>query len=257
MKFKDYLEANIFGFEDGKPVHNQQPIGDDPIDQIDAETILMELVRLKLGGKIALWDWHDTVEWGKEQPGALKVEVSPLGKTRITTRRLTHNLLGERVWVCKRVIPFKDDHKYNEIELAHNVAENLILIDRELLDTPRKEYPDFGHLVVATAQNCRQYAPEIFIYQGVRKTDDNNYLIHFEYRGQGVEAPGAARCEEFCIEISFKPETGIVRSFGYEVQSPTRGHVWIPQPSEWDEKFTPSQPIDEIMQQIVASLTSY
>lgn len=261
MKFREWLiseKQDIFGFDDSSPREDAKRLVDEnPISPIDSETIMLELVKLQLNGKKPIWDWHDTVEWGRENPGAIRVEVSPLGSAKIITRRLTVNLLGERVWVCKKIIPFRDEHKNNELELAHNVSESLMLIDKELLDTPKAEFPDFHKLVALTNQGCRKYAPDIFVYEGLRKITDNHFIIHMGYRGQGVEAPGHRRCEEFNIDIHHDQQTGMIRSFGYEVSSPVGGHRWDVNPSEWNEQFAPSQPIDEIVQQIVAALTSY
>ena len=81
----------------------------------------------------------------------------------------------------------------------------------------------------------RGILPEIMIPIGIKTIKENQrYIMHFELRGHGVEAPGSARVEAFMVEMSYDPKTGMIRSFGHDVQSPTRGHTWIPQPSEWD-----------------------
>jgi hypothetical protein len=100
--------------------------------------------------------------------------------------------------------------------------------------------------------------PEIFIFSGVKEIKkDENYLIEFDLRGQGVEAPGSARVERFVIDMSYNPKTGMIKSFGHDIQSPTRGHVWYPQPSEWEELFSNGQDAKEIVETIGAALSTY
>jgi hypothetical protein len=61
----------------------------------------------------------------------------------------------------------------------------------------------------------------------------------------------------FEINMSYNPKTGLVRSFGHDVQSPMKGHVWYPQPSEWDEYFSPAQDVSEIVDSICGALSTY
>jgi hypothetical protein len=258
MKFKKWLlNEDIFGFDDVKPVSIQKPKDENPIIGVSADPILSELSKLVLGYKKPVRNWHNIVEWGTEQPGSLKVLVTPIGSTKIIVRRLTHNLLGEQVWVCKKIIPLRESYKNQEIDIALDLREYLLGYDKELLDTPAREYKNFGKLVTETAILSRRNTPVFFIYQGVRKLDEYNYIIHFDCRGQGVEAPTAKRVEEFCINVSYQPMTGMIRSWGYEVNSPTRRHVFLTMPSEWDEYFTPSQSVTEIAESIAAALSIY
>jgi hypothetical protein len=57
--------------------------------------------------------------------------------------------------------------------------------------------------------------------------------------------------------MSYNPKTGLIRSYGHDVQSKTKGHSWTPQPSEWDEYFSPAQSIKEITDCICAALSTY
>lgn len=259
MRFKNWLiTEDIFGFEDTPQVIIQKPKDENPIHNVSSDFIISELAKFNIGLKRPVRGWHSIVEWGEEQPGALKVLVSPLGSTKIIVRRLTHNLLGEKVWVCKKIIPLRESYKNQEMDIALDLRENLLTFDKELLDTADKEYKDFGKLVTEIAVLARRNTPQWFIYQGVRKEqDDNHYIIHFDVRGQGVEAPTSQRVEEFCVDVSYRPSTGMVRCFGYEVDSPTRRHLWSCRPSEWDENFTPSQPILEIASSIANALSIY
>lgn len=262
MQFKKfiYTEArDIFGFElEKKKPTNKEEDRKLPIDPINSEIIMGELARLPLGGKIPINDWSDTVEWGRGQYGAIRVEMSPLGSYKATVRRRIIDLMGEATWICKKVIPFKEDlHAKNEAILAHDVHEYLKKIDEAGVEAPMPQYDELEKLARAIAANSRHRGPEVLIFEGIKKLDHNNYLIFYGYRGHGVEAPGAHRGEQFNINVQFDPFRGLLRSWGCEVLSPTRVHRWELQPSEWDEYFSPAQPLSEIVDNIMNVFSAY
>jgi hypothetical protein len=57
--------------------------------------------------------------------------------------------------------------------------------------------------------------------------------------------------------MSYNPKSGMIRSFGNDIQSPAKGHRWYPQPSEWDEYFSSGQSESEISECIAAALSTY
>jgi hypothetical protein len=60
--------------------------------------------------------------------------------------------------------------------------------------------------------------------------------------------------EQFYIDMSYNQKTGMIRSMGVGVQSPTRQHTWTIQPSEWDEYFSNTQPEEEIIERFKSLL---
>ena len=122
------------------------------------------------------------------------------------------------------------------------------------------DYKNLENLIVQLVRKCQEPSilPKLFIFRGVRELKHNeNYIIHFECRGQGVETPGSGRLEMFSIDMSYNPKTGLIRSIGHDVQSPKKGHRWAPQPSEWDEYFSPAQDNSEIIKCICGALSTY
>jgi hypothetical protein len=91
----------------------------------------------------------------------------------------------------------------------------------------------------------------------IKEMSDDYYKIYFGFKGHGVEAPSALRAEQFDIDIVFDKKKGLIRCWGYNIDSPTSQHKWAPQPSEWDEWFAPSQSIDEIVEAIINNLMVY
>ena len=100
--------------------------------------------------------------------------------------------------------------------------------------------------------------PEIMVFGGVKAVErGSHYNIHFGCRGHGVEARGGMRMEQFSIDMSYDRGSGMVRSYGYPIQSPTRQHLWQVQPSEWDELFSPSQDPEEVVSAISAAFSTF
>lgn len=260
--FRQWLESrDIFGFE-GKREEKPREVDEDPIVPMNAEVIIETMLGTDIEGRKAFSDYPDQVQWGRE-PGAMQMVISPLGSFKSIVRRLQVNLKGENVWVCKKIIPYKDIMHSNirfDEAFAMDLFEQIEKISHGEIEAPVSGYGGLESLTLKVANRCimKDVMPEIFVFRGVRAIKKNeNYVIFFEPRGQGVEAPGSARVEQFMIDMSYDGKTGMVRSFGHDVQSPTKGHVWCPQPSEWDEYFSPTQDKNEIADAISSAFGTY
>ena len=252
---------DIFGFEGTR--ETPRVVEDDlPVVPISADVILEFMHTRTIDGLECHSDSHDHVQWGR-YPGAVQMVITPLGSFKSIIRKLHRDLLGEEVWVCKKIIPFKDILRAS-VRLDESIAEDVFgRIEecwKEDVTAPSRDYAGLERLSVQVAEAARRKGniPEIFVYRGVRRVEkDKHYNIHFELAGQGVEAPGSSRVEQFSIEMAYDRESGMIRSFGHDIQSPTKGHVWRTQPSEWDERFSPSQDEQEIVDAICAALRTY
>lgn len=259
---KWFLKEDVFGFEKNRKTKEKVVFDQDPILPINAHIVIETLIGSAVSDQVAFSDYPDQIQWGKE-PGAIQMVISPLGSFKSIVRRLQTDLEGKKVWTCKRIIPYKDILKVTK-QIDENVAYDILDVVKEVnkseIEAPSKDYKNLEKLTIKLAQITRRkdIIPEIFIYRGIKEIKKNeNYLIFFELRGQGVESPGSSRVEQFIIDMSYNPKTGMIRSFGHDVQSPTRGHVWYPQPSEWDEYFSPSQKDSEICEAIASALSTY
>jgi DNA-directed RNA polymerase subunit N (RpoN/RPB10) len=260
--FKKWLiNEDIFGFEKYKKPIDKTEVYDGPLSPIAADTIMESMMGKNIQGQEAFSDFHDQVQWGRH-PGAVRMVISPLGSYKSIIRKLQINLEGTENWVCKKIIPYKNmlhtTFSFDE-HLAEEMFEKIENIYKEQINAPSKEYNNLEKLVVQISKYCcrADIIPEIFIHKGIKKKSNENYLIVFECKGHGVEAPDSMRLEQFIIEMSYKKSTGMIRSFGYGVQSPTRQHLWRPQPSEWDEFFSSGQSEKEIVEAIGSVLSTY
>ena len=263
---KEEWEFNdIFGFEAEYPQFEKKEDDGKPIKRLDSGAVLDELAKSPLGTKQPTHTWHDMIEWGNGRNGDIKVTFSPLGSFKATIKKRQMDLEGNTVWICKKVMPlnaasFPDQPvskpSKSESEIAGDIYENLLKIDKEFMNASEHEF-DMEDLVVEVAQRVKIYAPQLFIFNGCRKIDENNYIIYLGVRGQGVERRTARRVEQFDINMSFSRKTGIIRVWGCDISSPTKGHKWESRPAEWNENFATYQSKNEIAESIVNSLLTY
>lgn len=256
---------DIFGFESKMGSSNnasKNTISDKPIIGIHSDVIVEFMLSNPLEGPAPVSEFSNQVRWGSNT-GAVEMVISPFGSYKAIIRKAQPDLEGRHVWACKRIMPFKDLMNVNEV-VDDRVADTILVevdkVRREETRSPSHEYSGLASLTrkAANVFKRRDVCPDVFIFRGIKEAVTNrSYMIFFELRGHGVEAPGASRVEQFVIEMNYSPSTGMIRSFGYEVQSPTRGHRWYPQPSEWDEYFSSGQPDNEIVECIAGALSTY
>lgn len=253
---------DIFGFHRDAPEPAPVDKEEGPIIPMKADFLIEEMLRNKINGMEAFSAYPDQIQWGRE-PGAVRMVISPLGSFKSIIRKLQRNLLGEDVWVCKMIVPYKDlmhsDFIFDE-SFAGELFTKVEKIFEDSINAPAADYQGLRSLSTKLHGRAmrRDVLPAVMIPIGMREVKQNeHYIIHFECRGHGVETPGSGRLEAFLIEMTYDPRTGMIRSFGHDVQSPTKGHVWYPQPSEWDEQYSPSQTQDEIISSITNALSTY
>jgi hypothetical protein len=194
-----------------------------------------------------------------DQAGAIKIDVSPLGSYKIIARRKIKDIQGEDTWVCKKVFPLdENEHNNNEIPLAHSIYDDLVEINKTLLEGPKREFPEFERLVEKLTSAVRQNYPSYCMFpKGLKKMNEDYFKIYFEFKGHGVEAPTRGRAEQFDIDVLWDRNKGLVRIWGYDIDSKVRQHTWNVQPSEFDEWFSPSQPPEEIIEAVVSMFMTY
>lgn len=255
--------GDIFGFDRrNRSVEPKKQVSESPIQDIHCDVVVEFLASREINGKMPIVEFSSQMRWG-EDTGALQMVVSPFGSYKSIIRRLQPDLEGKPVWACKKILPYKEIFDANmkiDEHLASVLLEHIEAVSKHEVEAPSHDYDGLVRLVnrMARVFKRKDVMPEIFIYRGVREVKPNeHYIIAFEARGHGVETPGSGRLEQFHIEICYNPSTGMIRSFGQDIQSPKKGHVWYPQPSEWDEHFSSGQDDSEIVDCIAAALSTY
>lgn len=264
INFKKWVlikeSKDIFGFDKKTNELKNIIINNDPIKNLDSETIVNFLLKFKLNDVEPFSEFSNQIQWGNEN-GALKMIIGPLGSFKTIIRRKQTNLEGNTSWICKKIIPYQEfveENIHNEEEFANLIFEKIQKINENKFESAIDDYKNLKHLVVSIARKCQHQdvMPKELIYRGIREVNENNYLIYFEARGHGVEVPDFNRLEQFIIDMSYNKKQGFIRSIGHEVLSPMKQHLWTVGLSDWDEVFVPSQN-EEIVNQVTNALKTY
>ena len=233
--------------------------GNMPIDIIHSSKIISELLSTpEIGNYIANPKFQNLIEWGDEA-GALQLQLTPLGSYKIVARRKVIDAVGESTWICKKVFPLDEGyHNTREEIYASEIHTYLVNLNEQLIDSPNVQFKGFDKLSLKMFNNVRKVFPSYCMFPiGMYKKSENYHKYVFEFRGGGVEAPTAGRAEQFNIDLLWEPKRGLIRCWGYDIDSTTRQHSWKVQPSEWDEYFAPTQDTKEIVESISRIFMTY
>jgi len=261
-KFINLKEWADFGFGSRlkKPMGGTKPIeGHLPIDIIHSGKILAEILSSSdIGQYVANPKFENLIEWGNDA-GALQLHLTPLGSYKIIARRKLFDASGEENWICKKVFPLDEGYVNTKEEIyASNIHNFLVELNEEMIDSPNVQYKDFNKLSLKIFSNVRKVYPSYCMFPvGMYKKNENYHKYVFEFRGHGVEAPSGLRAEQFNIDLLWDPKKGLIRCWGYDIDSTTRQHSWKVQPSEWDEWFSPTQEANDIIDCISKIFMTY
>jgi hypothetical protein len=264
FKFLVLREFADFGMDRNKSKGPRKPLelgvagpnkGEFPIDNkpVDSQIIIDELAMHQIANKEPFRKLSG-IQWGNGETGTLDVSISPLGSSKATVRRKIIDLEGNHMWICKKIFPIKLEESKN---IAIDLVDELEKLSKDMIEMPNREYKKLETLSLNLANKIRRFAPQVFMYEGINKINARNYIIYMSLCGAGVEAPGARRVNQFNINISFSPETGLIRIFGNDISSKSKGFIWSAMPSEWNEYFSPAQKSEEIEEAIMNALSTY
>jgi len=267
-KYTDHIKLNFkewanFGFGDKKlkePEGGTKPIlGHKPIDIIHSGKIIEEIINSPAIGNLQLnQKFEDLLEWGNDV-GAIQMQCTPLGSYKIVVRRKLTDLFGEQHWVCKKIFPIEEGyHNTREEMYASDIHSYISKLNETMIDRAVKEYNGFNKLSLKLFAAVRQKYPSYCMFPvGMMKVNENYHKYVFEFRGHGVEAPTASRAEQFNIDLLWDSKKGLIKCWGYDIDSTTRQHTWRVQPSEWNEWYAPTQDVGEIIDSVVKIFMTY
>ncbi len=259
LNFKEWMARDVFGF-DLEPVGGvRKDTNDDPLAYINIETVVTDL-RHPVNAKLPVVNpvSMNEMQWGNDF-GAMKVTFSPLGGLTATVSRLTPDLEGHHRWVTKKVIPLSQHYNSRGIDrsLSEDILEIVTKIDRTPPETPNGGFEDMDRFAIKLAIEIRRRKPEIFHYEGVKKTDDLRHLIYMSVRGHGVQARDQRRIEQYVIDCNYEPKLGVIKVTGYGVQSTLGQHKWEIACPDFRHVFVPDQDADEVAENVLAALSKY
>jgi hypothetical protein len=260
LNFKLWLEfkKDIFGFDkNDENLPNKPKMKEEPIHRFDIELMMEELLSMKLEGKISFSPFVNEVHWGKH-PGAMRVRLGT--GLQVLMEQLNIDLKGEKTWILKKFYQInRDGYGGYEETVADEIFNQIKKIDENAnLETPKGKYEELQNLVSSIATQFRKTARPIFFLEGIKKMDENRYLIHMGLTGQGVEAPDQRRVLKNITDVSFNPKTGKIRVINTNYESDVgKANEWAIMPSDTDFYFFPSQARDEIVEAVSVILRWY
>lgn len=245
--FRKFFEStDIFGFaKKDIPNDDFDHFLAQPIKRFDLEFMMEILAKKKVGTLEGVSHFMNEVQWG-HQPGAVKAVVDT-GYT-FYIKRLVPDREGEPRWITKRMYQLnRNGYGGYEESVAQEIFEEIEKVSKRGLDSPKQDFDALEDLVLHVYNRMKIACADVFLPEGIKKVNENAYLICFGVRGQGVEAPGWQRVEQNQTMVSYDPKKGTIRIFNYNVESPTgKAHSWSLRESDLDVYFMPTQPREEI-----------
>lgn len=259
LTFKKYFEAtDIFGFE---PKIVSTTSGEDnllskPIKQFNIELMMDLLAKKQLGVFEATMPFLNEIRWGS-QPGAIKLEIDT-GYT-FYIKKLGIDLQGNPRWLTKKTLQLnRQGYGGTEDIVAQEIYEQIERYSTENIEKPSNDYKDLENLVSQIYSKIKKKGKSIFYPEGVRKLNDDAYIIKFGVKGQGLESPSQTRIEQNQTMITYDRESGTIRATNYNIKSPVGGRAtWKIYPNDLDLYFFPSQDRDEISETIAVHMKYY
>jgi hypothetical protein len=246
IRFREFFEAtDIFGFED-KTIRKEEPLPpQEPISQFSVGTMMDYLSKWKIGAKKPDLRFMNEIRWG-ENFGAVRLVVSP--KMAFMVQKLGKDLEGENAWITKKRFQLNRTG-YGGYEEA--VASEIFDVIKELseggVDSAKKEVERLDRLAERVCIKMQKVAQNKFIFERIKKVNDNEYQIVFSVNHQGVEAPSQRRVEQHITQLKFDPEVGLIKCSDFKIESPTGGpHEWRIMPADLEVNFSPAQDREEI-----------
>lgn len=257
QNFKTWLEAtDIFGFDRKKDAPEKDDVLDNkPTNVFDVEEMMSYLSKKKVGINSPRINFMNEIQWGTRS-GAIKVEVNP--NLTFHIKKLGFDLNGNARWVSKKMFQLnRKGFGGYEDSVANEIYDHVKDTSTGGLEAPNKKFEGLQDLVHHMARKMRHVAKDIFLWNGIKRVNENNYLIVFNVRGQGVQARDQKRVEENITQVSFDESDGCIHVTNYKVASSLGQHEWKVMPSDLDLYFFPSQDRDEISETVAVHIKYY
>lgn len=249
-------KKDIFGFDKENRIERRNIRDDLPSKRFNVEQMMNYLKMHEINGKRPNLKFFNELHWGTGT-GAIKVWLGT--GLNVMVEKQAVDLTGEPRWFCHKVFQI-DQSGYGGFEdaVAHELLDVVRRVDDKPMPTTQKAYSEMENLVVSMANKMKMTARNIFMYEGVTKIDDYQYIIRFSVRGGGVEAQDQQRILENQTNVSFSPETGLIRVFNYNIESAVGSAPgWELMEKDTDWYFAPNQSRDEIVETIANTIHWY
>jgi hypothetical protein len=248
-------KTDIFGFEKENAYDFAKPRDENPLKIFGIDALMSYLEMQSVGTWPASRRFVNEIHWGTGN-GSMRIWLGT--GLNVMIERQGIDLEGTPRWFTKKV--FQIDQSgfggYEEV-VANDLLKELNRVYQSELDSPMREWNGLEKLVTSMASKIRRVARPIFIFEGIRKVDDNTFIIQLGLRGHGIEAPDQQRVEQNQTSVYYSRESGIIRMTNYNIESPIGAHTWELLPADTDWYFAPTQGQDEIIETIANTMHWY
>ena len=245
--FKFWIETrDVFGFEkelyaDPKPEKTEKPI-----KEFSLACLITSLGQYPLGVKQPDIKFINEIHWG-EEPGAIRVRIG--NKLCVMIERRNIDFQGTNRWGCKRFYQIPQTGEGgNEESFAQEIMEVLKAVDFEPLDSANHEYTGLEELAASMSNMLKKTSNSLFVFEGTRKSNDDEYIIRFSVRGHGTGWRHQRRIEENHTRLNYSKDAGVIKLSNFNVFSPMQGHEWLQAQQDLELYFFPSQPTEEMIE---------
>lgn len=266
LNFSEWLlEFADYGFSRKKYIHNK--VAQDiqghtneakPWKMFSVEKFFGELKSLvDADNKKSIKVWHEELDW-LDNGSIIGVNINPFGSLRITTRKSIKDLKGKDAKVCKHVFDIDDYHINQEVNIANQIYSKIKEFNQENIDYPNKEYKNIKKLAQELFNATKSRYPDYIMFPvKMLEMNNNYYKLVFEFRGAGQGVPGRSIGRQFNIDLTFDSEKGLIKCWGYDIDSSVKKNHYSIQPSEWNEYFSPQENNKNIVSMIIITFMTY
>lgn len=243
-KISDQIQSNT---EDAKPWK-----------MFNVEKFLNELKNLVVADKKTTTKiWSEELDW-IDNGSVIQVNVNPFGSLRITTRKNIKDLIGNDTKICKHVFDIDDYHIEQETNIANQIYDKIKEFNQKNIDYPVQEYNNLKKLAQELFNATKSRFPNYIMFPvKMMEMNNNYYKLVYEFRGAGQGVPNNSVGRQFNIDLVFDKEKGLLKCWGYNIDSKFKKNHYYVQPSEWNEYFSPKESNNNIIAMIITTFMTY
>jgi len=254
---------DIFGFDEEiramreKERATKAVLDEKPIMPFNSNAMLESLARQKVGVyNRGFQDFSNVVQWGTN-PGAIRVRLG--SQYTVYIERLIFDFDSNPVWTTKKVFRINtEEYKQYHESVGDAIYDELSKIALQNLDSAKREYNDTHELAQEIKDTIDGYAHDMFVFERIKKVNENNSLLVYAVKGGGVGAlqtPGqAARINQIIVDVNFSEDTGLIRIMNTAVVTGDEGYSWHLMPSFFEGMFAPTQDFKEIAEAVTTAM---
>jgi hypothetical protein len=267
LLFQEWLTKSpevMYGFRPNMARAKVPFYQEEPIEAFNTDKFMTSLGKMGQIDHLVVDDsWPCQLTYGQGL-GKIYIVASPYGSYKIILRRYVTDAQGNLTPICRLVVPLVNDFNHRgpndpgEEVLAVKMFDKVKQINKEQFPAPNTNWHEqFVKFVYEFGKVTKLKHPEIMKFAGIVKLNNLNYIVIFDLKGAGVGGPLNTKTNKFLINLQYLPDRGLLRSWGYDVWSPSISWEYQPAYSEWDEYFCPTQPKEQIISCLMEIFMTY